>query len=261
MVRVTVAVYLVHSKLVWSACSLLCCFSCSYRILRNSSLNRLHILQARHKTTQLMSKLMRSMLLMSQLKRSIRPSRTQAPAFQTVVTSLCALLLVVSLAMASLAPACQPVHVLRSNNSFASWPHRSPVRMSSLPYSPAVWQTCRKSFVISPTLPPARRSGCAHMNDIDKSLVIARVTGRLAVSIGLFSGNAESLVQTGPCQRLQDQRAPAPTCVLPKAPLLARVEGGPLPLGKRQKPTFLPAQPALGAQFWSISIVGKTKPR
>ena len=77
VVSVTVAVHLVHSKLVWSPYSLPCYFLCPYRVLRNSSLNRRHILLARHKATQLMSQLMRNIHLTSQLKRRIRPSRTQ----------------------------------------------------------------------------------------------------------------------------------------------------------------------------------------
>ena len=253
VVSVTVAVHVVQSKFVWFPCSLALLFPMSYRVLRNRPLNSLHFTQARHGATQLMSQSMRSMLLMSQLKRSIRPSRKQAPAVQTVVTFLCALLLVVSSAMASLAPACQLVPRIHSNASCASCLLRSSVSMSNLPHLPTSWQTCGDSFAISPTPSPARWRGCAHMR-----LAQSKLTSLWIHCAGAWTPCSQlrslqwkrrALCQTGSCQRLQDQRAQAPTGVLRKAPRLARVWVVPLLPGKRQKPTFLPAQPAPEAWY------------
>ena len=87
------------------------------------------------------------------------------------------------------------------------------VRMSSLPYSPAAWQTCRDSFVNSPTLPPARRSGSAHMR-LAQTTLTSLWTHYASdwTPCSQFRSHRwkrRALCQTGPCQRLQDQRAAA----------------------------------------------------
>ena len=99
------------------------------------------------------------------------------------------------LAMASLELAVLQALTLLSNFLPGKWPHSSPSRTNSFPYSKAAWQTCKDGFVSSQSLLPSRRSGCALLKrDIEKTLDSFRERLDALQSASVFSAETKIIV-------------------------------------------------------------------
>ena len=203
-------------------------------------------------------------------------SNTNSPYSGSTDFTMCPLLGGLSLAMASLAPACLPVPALRSNTSSVNWPLSSPVRTDNLPHSPAARQTCKDSFANSPTLPPARRSGRFLTKHAQVTLISLWTDHACAwmpcSQLRSLQWKRRRLCQTGSCQRSHHQRAPAPTGGLLKATIPAgvkailslRVKDKRLlsyQLSRRLKLGTSKVRNLNGVQLWSISLADRTKLR
>ena len=216
-----------------------CHFPCLCRT-HSSPLHRHHSLQTRHEAIR----------LMSQLMRSIRSSRTQVPAIQTVVTLLCALLLVVSLAMISQTPACRAqVLVPLPISSSATCRFRSPVSPKNSPFSRAVWERCRDSSTHLPMPPVARLCGCGTTTS---ARTISTSPWRLYViacldalqSASVSSVETKSLLSDWPLPKVAGSAGSSFHRRTSQSPTLGESGGDSQPPGKRQKPAFM-AQLAL----------------
>ena len=109
--------------------------------------------------------------------------------------------------------ACAPIPAFRSNTSSASWPLRLPGRANSFPHLPTAWRTRSGNSANSLTPVPLRLSGYVLTRNVP--MVSTSFWSRYVCNWMLCSQPRSLLskrrvsCQTGPCQRLQDLRAPA----------------------------------------------------
>ena len=111
--------------------------------------------------------------------------------------------------------ACAPIPAFRSNTSSASWPLRLPVRANSFPYLPTAWRTRSGSSANSLMPVPLRLSGYVLTRNVP--MVSTSLWSRYVYNWMPCSqprslpSKRRASCQTGPCQSLQDLRAPART--------------------------------------------------
>ena len=130
----------------------------------------------------------------------------------------------------------------------------------SSPFYRTAWQTCEDSFVTSPSLLPARRSGCALSKRVQTTLIKPWTH---CVGLDALQSASVSPVET---------KSMVSEWPLPKATLPARVMVILSPWRKDR--SLLSYQPSErlklgtskvtnfnGVQFWSISLTNRTHPR
>ena len=117
--------------------------------------------------------------------------------------------------------------------------------------SHTAWQTCRDSSAPLPMPPPARRNGCVattsariRANDVDKSLATLRDSLNALQSASVSSVETKSTVSDWPLPKIAGSAGCGSYRRSSQSVTPGESEGGPLPPGKRPKPTCLPAQPA-----------------
>ena len=168
--------------------------------------------------------------LMPRSTRNRRLSRTQVLIVLAALISPCVLPLVMSQAMASLAPACLPP----SRLSYASNSQFCPTTL------PACRPICRNKSVNSSRLRPKPPSGCrtSKRGPLSFTRLLRTCVQTCVQALSLYSPHQYPLlrlkvpVQTGTCQRLQDPRAPVRTDGPLRTTLPARVSAFPSLLGK-----------------------------